>query len=333
MNNLRAIEEEVKEELRQEQKPLTLFMLGGVDVGKTYTVTSIANRFYEQGLKVAVVDADVGQSDIGPPCCIGMGILEKGIRKLSEVPLHSLYFVGNTSPNGCMRECVKGAATGVKKAKELNADVILVDSTGWIEGEDGLRFKMLEINEINPSFVVAIEKNNELEHILPHLNKKVIRLRMSSEARSRTREERKALREEAYNKYFRAAKDRDFKFSILEWFPEEGRILGLFGRICEDEDEDEDESGGEEILGLGILRKRDYERGKAVVFTPVDAEDDITIKWIKPGSVKLIRVNEGFKEFNSSHYPRSNPQTTENSDKQRRCYYVCSRARIYSFSH
>jgi polynucleotide 5'-kinase involved in rRNA processing len=299
--DFRAIEEEVKEELRQEQKPLILFMLGGVDVGKTYTVTSIANRFYEQGLNVAVVDADVGQSDIGPPCCIGMGILEKEIKKLSEVPLHSLYFAGNTSPNGCMRECVKGAAAAVKKAKELNADVILVDSTGWIEGEDGLRFKLLEIKEINPSFVVAIEKNNELAHILPHLTEKVIKLRMSDEARSRTREERKALREKAYNKYFRAAKDRDFEFSILEWFPEEGRILGLFDRICEGKEEDK--GGGEEILGLGILRKRDYERGKAVVFTPVDAEDGITIKWIKPGGVKLIRVTERFKEFNS-YQPR-----------------------------
>lgn len=298
--SFRAIEEEVKEEIRQGQKSLTLFMLGGVDVGKTYTVTSIANRLYEQGLNVAVVDADVGQSDIGPPCCIGMGILEKRIKKLSEVPLHSLYFAGNTSPNGCMRECVKGAAAAVKKAKELNADVILVDSTGWIDGEDGLRLKLSEVKEIKPSFVVAIEKEDELGHILPHLTEKVIKLRMSNEAISRTREERKSLREEAYNRYFRAAKDRDFEFSILEWFPEEGRILGLFDRICEGEDEDKDKGEGEEILGLGILKKRDYERGKVVVFTPVDAGDDITIKWIKPGGVKLIMINEGYKEFNSS---------------------------------
>jgi len=124
--------EEVKKEIRQGQKQLTLLMLGGVDVGKTCTVTSIAIRFYEQGLKVAVVDADGGQSDIGPPCCIGMGILEKRIRKLSEVPLHSLYFVGNTSPNGCMRECVRGAVAAVKKAKELRSSPHFVV---WIHRE------------------------------------------------------------------------------------------------------------------------------------------------------------------------------------------------------
>ena len=295
--DFRAIEE-VKEEIRQGQKPVTLFMLGGVDVGKTYTVTSIANGFYEQGLKVAVVDADVGQSDIGPPCCIGMGILEKGIRKLSEVPLHSLYFIGNTSPNGCMRECVKGAVAAVKKAEKLNTDVIIVDSTGWIEGEDAKRFKLLEVKELNPSFVIAIEKEDELEHILSHLNKilKVVKLRMSREARSRTREKRKSLREEAYNKYFRAARDRDFEFSILEWIPAKGTILGLFDSKSKSENDEK------EIVGLGILGQLDYKRGKAVVFTPVDAGtgagagDDVDIKWIKQGRVKLIRANGRFKE-------------------------------------
>ena len=296
---MRAIEEAVQDELRQEKKPLTLFMLGGVDVGKTYTVTSLANRFYEHGLTVAVVDADVGQSDIGPPCCIGMGILDREIQKLSEVPLHSLYFVGNTSPERCRHECITGAAAAVQEAKKCDADLILVDSTGWIEGEDAKMFKLLEIKGIDPSLVVAIEKGDELKHILPHLHKKVIRLRISPETRSRTREERRALREEAYKSYFRAAQNRVFELSLLTWLPERGTLLGLFGSICEDNDE------GEETLGLGILRKVDYERGKAVVFTPVNADtgDKACIKGIKPGGVKLIKVNDELKEFKSFQYP------------------------------
>ncbi len=290
--DLSAVEEEAREEIREGQKPITLFMLGGVDVGKTYTVTSIATRLYEEGLKVAVVDADVGQSDIGPPCCIGMGILERGIQRLSEVPLRSLFFVGNTSPFGCMRECVRGAVEAVKKAKELNTDVIIVDSTGWIEGEEAKKFKLLEVKELNPSFVIAIEREDELEHILLHLtkNKKIIELRMSREARSRTREERKALREESYTKYFRAGKEIVFDLSLLEWIPGEGTLLGLYSK-SEDE---------KELAGLGILKKLDYERGKAVVFTPVNSdsgdEANINIKKMKPGRVKLIMAKGGFKE-------------------------------------
>ena len=296
LNDLRAIEEAMQDYLRHDQKPLILFLLGGVDVGKTYTATALANRCYEHGLKVAVVDADVGQSDIGPPCCIGMGILEREIQKISEVPLHSLYFVGNTSPNGCMRECVNGAAAAAKKAKKLKADIIIVDSTGWIEGEDAERFKLSEIKAIDPSIVIAIEREDELGHITQHLNKEVIKLRMSSETRSRTREERRALREEAYNRYFRAAEDSVFELSTLAWLPEEGTIVGLFDRICEGNGEGEDEYGG--IQGLGILREIDYEREKAVVFTPVDTDtgDGATIRRIKPGGLKLIKVEGVFCE-------------------------------------
>ncbi len=275
------IEEVVEAALRQEQKPVTIFMLGGVDVGKTYAVTSIANVFFAQGLKVAVVDTDVGQSDIGPPCCIGMGIQENELRTLSEVPLHSLYFVGNTSPNLRTHECVKGAAAAVAKAKEL-ADIIIVDSTGWIEGEDAKRFKLYEIKEIKPTLVIAIEHEERLGHILTALNMKVIKLPVSREVRSRSREERKALREEAYNRYFSNAKSRAFDPPALAWTLEEGTIMGLF---CSDENE---------IVGLGILMKWDYERGKVIVFTPVE-ETETEIQ-MKTGAVKLIKENGKFKE-------------------------------------
>jgi polynucleotide 5'-kinase involved in rRNA processing len=282
-HGLELSEEEVKK--KEEKAPLILFMLGGVDVGKTYTVTAIANGFYEQGWTVAVVDADVGQSDIGPPCCIGMGMLERAIKKLSDVPPLCLYFVGNTSPAGCMRECVQGAAAGVKKAK--GADVIIVDSTGWIAGDDAMRFKLLEVKEIDPSFVVAIENEDELEHIVPHLTKKVITLRRSRVARSRTREERRALREDAYNRYFKDAEDRVFELALFDRIPEAGTILGLF----------RGKSENDEVAGLGIVRKLDYERGEAVVFTPVGAGGDIRIKRIKSGLVRLTREKEEFKEF------------------------------------
>ena len=295
---MRAVEEAIQDELRQGRRPVTLFMLGGVDVGKTYTVRALANRFYERGFKVAVVDADVGQSDIGPPCCIGMGILARRIQKLADVPLHSLYFVGNTSPYGYKHECVKGAVAAVKEAQKHNVDLILVDSTGWIEGEEARIFKLFEIRAIDPSIVVAIEGEDELGHILLHLRGKVIRLQRSPETRSRTREERKALREEAYNNYFRTAQDRVFELSLLTWRPEIGTILGLFGRPC---DGDED---CEKILGLGILRRLDYGGCKAVVCTPIDTKtgDNASVTRIKPGSVKLIKVNGGYKELKSMHY-------------------------------
>ncbi len=303
-NSVQVLEEAVQKDLRRKQLPLILFMLGTVDVGKTYTVTALANRFYENGLTVAVVDADVGQSDIGPPCCIGMGILECAIQRLSDVPLRSLYFVGNTSPDGFVNECVTGAAAAVQTAKKLRVDVILVDSTGWVEGATAKRFKLLEIETIHPSVVVAIEIADELRHIVSDLTTTVITLRVEREAKRRMPEERRALREAAYTTYFKRAEERVFNLSRVALPAEEGALAGLFGSTCESSN-----CAGEEILGLGILRKIDYERNRAVVLTSVATEsDDATaIKWIKTGVVKLISVNGRLKEFKSFHYSSSKP--------------------------
>jgi polynucleotide 5'-kinase involved in rRNA processing len=292
LSGVRVVEEAGLDYLREKQRPLILFMLGGVDVGKTHTVTVLANRFYDRGLKVAVVDADVGQSDIGPPCCIGMGIRERKVWTLSEVPLHSLYFVGTTSPSGYMQECVKGAETAVQRARKLNADVILVDSTGWIEGDDAKNFKSFEIEAIDPSLVVAIEKEDEVEHILLHLTKRTITLRKSRKARWRTREERKALREEAYDRYFSTAQDRVFDLSLLAGPAEVSQLVSLFGgSVCNRE--------SEEILGLGIIRELDYEREKVVILTPICTETSgfSAVKGITLGGMKLVTVNGRLKEY------------------------------------
>lgn len=258
-------------------------MLGGVDAGKTHTVASIANTFHEQGLKVAVIDADVGQSDIGPPCSIGLGFLEKSIRTLSEVPLHSFYFVGNTSPRGCFFECLHGLSAQIKKAKEQNTDIIIIDSTGWIEGEEARKFKLLEIEKSEASLVIAIEKRNELDHITRCLyNVEMIRRSVSDEARSRTKEERRNLREKAFKRYFRAAKNIVLDISLFKWLPKEGTLLGLFNEV--------------ECVGIGILRKLDRFQDRAVIFTELEEK---SIKWIKPGIIRLKVSNGRIRELTS----------------------------------
>ncbi len=49
-----------------------------------------------------------------------------------------------------------------------------------------------------------------------------------------------------------------------------------------------------EIVGLGILMKWDYEQGKVIVSTPVD--DTEKGMEMKTGGLKLIKANGKFKE-------------------------------------
>ncbi len=283
---LKDLEEDFEREGR-----LTVFMLGATDVGKTFTAVRIANAFLQRSERVAVVDADIGQSDIGPPCCVGVGVLHREIRSLREVPPHSLFFVGSTSPNGCMRESILGTVAGVRKAREL-ADVVIVDSTGWVFGNKAKMFKLLEIGAVEPSSVLAIEREEgELQHILSLLpeytDARICILRASAEAKRKCKPLRRRLREEAFNRYFRNARNRRFDISLFErsgCLPvvEEGSLLGLFTASQE-----------EEALGIGILRKIDEKRGSAVVLTPVEPR---AVKRIKVGKIKLWRSKGRLRE-------------------------------------
>jgi polynucleotide 5'-kinase involved in rRNA processing len=312
LNELRAPEEGIHDALTGTEKPVIIFLLGTVDVGKTYTVTALANRFYEQQLRVAVVDADVGQSDIGPPCCIGMGLVERKLRRLSDAPLRGLYFVGDTSPRSCTRECVQGTVAAIRKATTLGADVVVVDSTGWVEGEAAMAFKLQKIAAMDPALVLAIERGDELGHILTHLTCPVLRIRSSEHVRARTGEERRVLRERAYNAYFERAGRRVFELAVFAWPPVEGSIAGLYSSR-------NTSSGSAEVHGLGIVNTLDLEHGSAVVATPVPVENrdgaPIAIGMIKPGAVKLVNVQGRWKELRSDRLLPSKSEPAEDTEE------------------
>ncbi|MGH7279683.1 MAG: Clp1/GlmU family protein, partial [Candidatus Rokuibacteriota bacterium] len=48
-------------------------VVGESEAGKTSLVAALGNALIARGLSVAVVDADVGQSEIGPPATVGLG--------------------------------------------------------------------------------------------------------------------------------------------------------------------------------------------------------------------------------------------------------------------
>ena len=264
------IKEAVKDALKRTPQPI-VYMLGSTDVGKTHTVREIANMCYDWGLRVAIIDADVGQSDIGPPCCIGMGMLHERIMNLCDVEPWRLYFAGNTSPSGCTNECLRGIAAAVHDAKALNPDIIVVDSTGWIEGEEARNFKLREITLIEPSLIIAIERESELEAILRLLfnNIHILRLHADDRVVRRTREDRRQMRAYSYRRYFRTAKWRAFpSIKVCDSRLEVGRLAGLFDarKTC---------------LGLGILMG--VNDGCVVIFTPVSGDvSEIKLARVKP---------------------------------------------------
>ena len=73
-------------------------VLGANDAGKTTLVTGLASALASRGFVVGVVDADLGQSDVGPPTTVGLGRVRRPIASLQEAEVLGLEFLGMTSP-------------------------------------------------------------------------------------------------------------------------------------------------------------------------------------------------------------------------------------------
>ncbi len=182
--------------------PTIIPILGDVDSGKTSLTAFLANTASKNGFKVAIVDADVGQSSIGQPCFVSMGFIEKTVSALSEVKLKGAYFVGSNTPSRLLHRAIAGMEIMVKKALENNAEIVLIDTSGWVYGRSARELKTSFILMLHPRILIALQRGNEIEHLLVPFEKssvKIIRL-PAPKTYKRSREKRKFLREILYRK-------------------------------------------------------------------------------------------------------------------------------------
>lgn len=182
--------------------PTIIPILGDIDSGKTSLTAFLANTAFKKGLKVAIVDADVGQSSIGQPGFVSMGFIEKTVSLLSEVKLKGAYFIGSNTPSRLLHRAIAGMEIMVKKALENKAEIVLIDTSGWVYGRSARELKTSLILMLQPRILIALQRGKEIEHLLAPFEKslvKIIRL-PAPKTYKRSREKRKFLREILYRK-------------------------------------------------------------------------------------------------------------------------------------
>lgn len=180
-------------------------VIGGVDTGKSTLCLNLLNFSLKIYKKVAFIDSDIGQSDIGPPTTVGLSILKKPINAFEEAPIHSLYFVGALSPEGVILEVVMGVQHLANIARREGAECIIINTSGLIHGEVGKKLKWHKIIATSPDKIVALHREDELEHILKvveALNSvKIDRIKVEGISRKDPFFRRKR-REEKFREYF-----------------------------------------------------------------------------------------------------------------------------------
>ena len=140
-----------------------IFVMGDKDTGKTTFVTRMANELFSLGYSVGIIDADIGQSDIGPPTTIGFGIVQTPLTSLRDVIVQTLYFVGAISPKSHLLPLVIGTRKMLEKALELGIQKILIDTTGLVRGQFGRVLKHYKLELVAPDVIVCLQRNSECE--------------------------------------------------------------------------------------------------------------------------------------------------------------------------
>ena len=180
-----------------------VLVLGGVDRGKSTYCRFLTQRCLAAGRRVAVIDADVGQKDIGPPTTVTLGYPEAAM-PWAQIRPAAMYFVGATSPVGHLLPVVVGIRHLLDTAR---ANVIIINTTGLIH-DVGRVLKSYKIEAVQPDVIVAIEQGRELTAITrAYRHYRVLRLPPSAQAVAKTPQQRKAAREQAFRTYFASASE------------------------------------------------------------------------------------------------------------------------------
>ena len=114
----------------QTDGPTVILMVGVNGVGKTTTIGKLANLFNKQNKKVLLVAADTFRAG--------------AVEQLKEwADRTNSLFVGkeNADPASVIYD-------GLEKAKEKNADIILIDTAGRLQNKIGLMKELEKINKV-----------------------------------------------------------------------------------------------------------------------------------------------------------------------------------------
>lgn len=140
-----------------------VMVLGATDVGKSTLCAYLVNTLTARGLRLRVVDGDLGQADIGPPATIASALPVSPIASLVDLPPETIEFVGNTSPSGIEIKVFNA----LRRLSERNGSLLtIINSDGWIADPEAITYKIKMIAELEPDLVVALTTGSEVHPIL-----------------------------------------------------------------------------------------------------------------------------------------------------------------------
>ena len=159
-------------------------------------------------MRVAYVDAAIDNSTVGPPGCVGLKFCHdlEHVDEQSIAKADALGFVGSITAQGHSFALATATAHLVAIARENEAELIIVDTSGYISGVYAEVLKYRKLQLVRPDAVVGFQRGEELEPILSTAARffsiPVTGLKVGPGVRERFVEERASHREARLRSYF-----------------------------------------------------------------------------------------------------------------------------------
>ncbi len=226
-----------------ERRLRTILVIGGSAVGKSSFCRYLAGALLARQADVAFVDADIGQSNLGPPAAVTLGYPTLPV-DFSTAPPAAYYFVGSTGPIGRFLPLVIGTAS---LAREARGAFVIIDTTGLVH-ESGRVLKNYKIEAVHPDVVVAIERRSELALIrMANRHIPIITVEPSRKAHGKDDYERIEMRRRSYARHFSGATLLELSLDLLVF----QRTLLFGGKPIEIEGAVHAEKSSEGVLIVG----------------------------------------------------------------------------------
>jgi polynucleotide 5'-hydroxyl-kinase GRC3/NOL9 len=249
-----------------------LLLLGAADTGKTTLMSALVDRL-AGSQPVALVDADIGQSHIGPPTAVGWTFIGRRVglappkcpEEAPTLDARGIAFVGDVTPVGHLLQLMAALALCVEQAKQA-AEVVLIDTPGLVTGGAACSLWWTVQRWLRPERIIAIQRENELGELLAGLQvglSVIETIQTPAELRRKSPEARQEHRRRLFDRYFQEAtaytldlKDLAVR-STQRMTPDTvlGRIVGLTDATGRD-------------MAIGVIESWQQQKAKMTIRAP-----------------------------------------------------------------
>ena len=199
-------------------------ILGAADTGKTTLAAALAKRVASRG-PIGIIDADIGQSHIGPPTTVGWALVDSpeldfrvktslfsqtsgtfaSCYGFSRLVVGGISFVGDVTPVGHLLQLTAAIVQCVQQVSKATK-LTIIDTPGFIRGPAATALWWTVQRILKPQLILAVQRSDELSDILAGLRSLDSQLELIKSAPQipvKSPRDRRSYRQSQFSNYFR----------------------------------------------------------------------------------------------------------------------------------